>query len=144
MEEMPDKKIAGFIKRHHVMTLATSAGEVPYCANVFYSYMAEENMFVFTSSQATRHGAEMLANSKVGGSIVLETKAVGKIQGVQLQGIATPAEGELSKKARRAYLMAFPYAVVADLELWTLSPTFMKLTDNRLGFGKKLIWQKEQ
>jgi uncharacterized protein YhbP (UPF0306 family) len=33
---------------------------------------------------------------------------------------------------------------MADLEIWMVAPTMMKLTDNTLGFGKKLIWQSEE
>ena len=42
--------------------------------------------------------------------------------------------------ARRAYLKRFPYAALAELTLWAIRPDYMKLTDNTLGFGKKLIW----
>jgi uncharacterized protein YhbP (UPF0306 family) len=42
------------------------------------------------------------------------------------------------------YIKEFPYAAVADLELWRLEADFMKLTDNTLGFGKKLIWQRSE
>lgn len=136
-----DERILRFIGRHHVMTIASvgAAGE-PYCANLFYSYMAEDNLFVFTTEEKTRHYGEMLRNEFVAASIVLETKTVGKVQGLQLQGRARLAEEAIIKRARRSYIRRFPYAAIADLTLWTLSPTFMKLTDNTLGFGKKLIW----
>ena len=35
---MPDKRIIEFIKRHHLLTLATSKDNIPYCCNVFYLY----------------------------------------------------------------------------------------------------------
>ncbi len=34
----PDKKITEFILKHHVLTLATSADNSPWCANCFYVY----------------------------------------------------------------------------------------------------------
>jgi uncharacterized protein YhbP (UPF0306 family) len=50
-------------------------------------------------------------------------------------------EGDELKKARSAYLKRFPIArLMPDLNLWILSPDFIKMTDNRFGFGKKLIW----
>ena len=56
----PDQRIVKFIKRHHVLTLATTneAGE-PYVANCFYAYDAKRNRIVFTSDETTRHGQEM-------------------------------------------------------------------------------------
>jgi uncharacterized protein YhbP (UPF0306 family) len=29
-----------------------------------------------------------------------------------------------------------------DTTLWILSIDYLKMTDNRLGFGKKLLWEK--
>ena len=44
--------------------------------------------------------------------------------------------------AKNIYLKAFPYALLHLETLWIIEPDFYKLTDNRLGFGKKIIWQK--
>jgi uncharacterized protein YhbP (UPF0306 family) len=82
----------------------------------------------------------MLSNSRVAASIVLETRTVGKIQGLQITGDIKQAED--GDKA--LYIKSFPYAIVADLHLWRLEADFLKLTDNTLGFGKKLIWQRQE
>jgi uncharacterized protein YhbP (UPF0306 family) len=97
-------------------------------------------MLIFTSDTTTRHGAEMAANGSVAISIVLETRIVGRVQGVQIVGMAERGDDE----ARRSYIKRFPYAAAAPLELWMVRPSMMKLTDNTLGFGKKLIWQSEE
>ena len=136
-----DKKIERFISKHHVLTLATSTlnGE-PYCCNCFYAYDAESAAFIFTTDSTTHHGQMMLKNRSVAASIVLETRTVGKVQGLQITGQAVEArDGD-----RLTYIKVFPYAAVADLSLWRLEAKMMKLTDNTLGFGKKLIWQKEE
>ena len=136
-----DERFIKFIKKHHVLTLATVNGEgMPYVANCFYAFDAKRNLFVFTSDLATRHGAEMAANSSVALSIVLETRIVGRVQGLQVAGMALRGDDE----ARKCYIKRFPYAAAADLELWMVEPTMMKLTDNTLGFGKKLVWQSEE
>ena len=136
-----DERFIKFIKKHHVLTLATVNSEgMPYVANCFYAYDTKRNLFVFTSDLATRHGAEMAANSSVALSIVLETRIVGRVQGLQVTGRALRGDDE----ARKCYIKRFPYAAAADLELWMVEPTMMKLTDNTLGFGKKLVWQSEE
>lgn len=136
-----DERFIKFIKKHHVLTLATVNSEgMPYVANCFYAFDTKRNLFVFTSDLATRHGAEMAANSSVALSIVLETRIVGRVQGLQVTGRALRGDDE----ARKCYIKRFPYAVAADLELWMVEPTMMKLTDNTLGFGKKLVWQSEE
>ena len=140
MTENLDKRIAAFAARHHVLTLATvSATGEPYCAACFYAYDRQRNLFIFTSDTATRHGAEMAANSRVACNIAVETRVVGRVQGLQICGTAQRADDE----ARTIYLKRFPYAVVAPLTLWAVEPDMMKLTDNTLGFGKKLIWNRE-
>ena len=136
-----DERFIKFIRKHHVLTLATVNGEgMPYVANCFYTYDAKRNMLVFTSDTTTRHGAEMAANGRVAISIVLETRVVGRVQGLQIVGTAERGDDE----ARRSYIKRFPYAAAAPLELWMVRPSMMKLTDNTLGFGKKLIWQSEE
>lgn len=137
-----DKRIVEFIKDHHVLTLATSNKNIPYCANCFYSYLEDEQAFIFTSDIETKHVQDVLSQKKVAVSIVLETKTVGKIQGIQLNGEMFRPEGELKKKAKKAYLKSFPYAALMKTDLWVLKPYFIKMTHNTLGFGKKLIWGK--
>ena len=136
-----DKKIEDFIKKHHVLTLATATeqGE-PYCCNCFYAYDASSAAFIFTTDSTTHHGQMMLKNSHVAASIVLETRTVGKVQGLQICGTVRRGEEE----DRMVYIKRFPYAAVAPLNIWVIEPDFMKLTDNTLGFGKKLIWQSEE
>ncbi len=59
---------------------------------------------------------------------------------MQITGRTAPAaEGDKS-----LYLKKFPYAALADLNLWRMEAETMKLTDNTLGFGKKLIWQRQE
>lgn len=132
-----DERIARFLSRHHVLTLATAADGAPYCANAFYVYDRRRNRLVFTSDLSTRHAREMLAERRVAASVVLETRVVGKVQGLQLCG--TAARGD--EEDKRRYLRRFPYAALAELTLWALTPDYLKFTDNTLGFGKKLIWK---
>ena len=137
-----DKKILDFINKHHVLTLATSSENVPWCANCFYVYMEEMNMFVFTSDIETKHIQDTIDQEIVAGSVVLETNVIGKIRGLQFQGKIFRAENELLKKVKKAYLKRFPVAMLMKTTLWVVEPLVLKYTDNRLGFGKKLIWKK--
>jgi uncharacterized protein YhbP (UPF0306 family) len=137
---MIETRIIKFFRKHHVLTIATSDENEPWCANCFYVYLEEENALVFTTDTDTRHGKEFLTNPIVAGSVVLETIRVGKIQGIQFQGIVSEPDGEILSKAKWAYLKKFPPAVLMDTHLWIVRLTMIKMTDNRLGFGKKLIW----
>ena len=137
---MVDIRIIKFFRKHHVLTIATTVENEPWCANCFYVYLEEENTLVFTTDADTRHGKEFLKNPLVAGSVVLETMIIGKIRGIQFQGMISEPEGELISKAKWAYLKKFPPAALMDTHLWVVKLTHIKMTDNRLGFGKKLIW----
>ena len=139
---LPDKRIVDFINEHHVLTLATCFEEEPYCANCFYTYLEDDNSLVFTSDYSTKHIKNVSHNIFVAGTIVLETKIITKIQGVQFQGIISEPKEDMLEKARKAYVNRFPIALLMDTNLWVVDLTFLKFTDNRLGFGKKLIWEK--
>ncbi len=138
-----DKRIVDFLHEHHVLTLATCNDNVPYCASMFYVFLENENRFVFTSETKTRHIKEVANNNNVAGNIALETETVGLIRGLQFQGIMEKPDGALKRKATLAYLKRFPYAILKGATIWTIELRFAKFTDNRLGFGKKLYWEKE-
>ena len=137
---MVDNRITRFFRKHHVLTIATTVENEPWCATCFYVYLGEENALVFTTDNDTRHGKEFIKNPLIAGSVVLETMVIGKIRGIQFQGIVSEPEGEMLSKAKSAYLKRFPVAVLMDTHLLVVKLTFIKMTDNRLGFGKKIIW----
>ncbi len=129
-----------FIGKHHLLTLATVGVDgMPYCSNAFFAFDEERLALIFSSNPETLHGEQMATNPHVAASIALETKVVGKLQGLQITGEAK--EGD--SKDKLTYIKAFPFAAAIPLSLWRLEMNFVKFTDNTLGFGKKLIWQRD-
>jgi uncharacterized protein YhbP (UPF0306 family) len=141
MYNIPER-ITKFISQHHVLTLATSGKNMPWCANCFYAFDNKNIRFIVTSDDNTRHIKEAVQNPLVSGSIVLETKIPGKIRGVQFSGkLIKPNETE-TKKIKSLYIKKFPYSAAMQINLWIIDAEYIKMTDNRLGFGKKLTWEK--
>jgi uncharacterized protein len=141
---LPEKRIVDLIKKHHVLTLATSSDNIPWCAHCFYTYVEEKNWFVFTSENTTKHIRDALTQGEVAGGIVLETMIVGKIRGIQLRGIMRQPSEKEGVKVKTAYLKRFPFAGLMNISsLWILEINYIKMTDNRLGFGTKAIWERE-
>ncbi|WP_372998163.1 pyridoxamine 5'-phosphate oxidase family protein [Sulfurimonas sp.] len=132
------EKIVNFISKHHVMSLATSADSELSVCNLFYAFDGKEISFVVASSDDTTHIQNILKNPNIAGSIVLETKTIGKIQGLQFKGKFLEANDESLKKL---YLKTFPYAIAMSPKLWQIKIDYFKMTDNNLGFGKKIILQ---
>lgn len=131
---MIDQKIYDFLKEHHVLNLATCRDNCPYCSNCFYAFDDDNFRFVIASDTKTRHLSEAIENPNVSGSIYLETKEIGKIQGLQFTAILKEAD----KTEKKLYYKSFPYALAMQPQLWTLHVKYIKFTDNKLGFGKKL------
>ncbi|NOR58617.1 MAG: hypothetical protein GQ474_08860 [Sulfurimonas sp.] len=132
------EKIVNFINKHHVMSLATSAGSELSVCNLFYTFDETEVSFVVASSDDTTHIQNIVKNPNIAGSIVLETKTVGKIQGLQFRGEFSEANDASLKKL---YFKTFPYALAMSPKLWKIKVDYFKMTDNNLGFGKKIILQ---
>jgi uncharacterized protein len=135
-------RMVKLLRHHHLLTVATSSEDKPWCASCFYAWNNAEQWFVLTTNPDTRHGVHFTSNASVAGTIALETHRVGRIRGAQFTGTVSLAEGEILTRARKDYLLRFPYALAADLHLWIIRPEFIKLTDNRLGFGKKITWER--
>jgi len=140
---MIDKRIVKLFRKHHVLTIATALNNQPWCANCFYVYLEDKNILAFTTDDNTRHGKEFKENPVVSGTVVLETPIIGKIRGIQFQGLVSEPEGEYLALVKRAYLKRFPVAMLMDTHLWMVELIHIKMTDNRFGFGKKIIWKKK-
>jgi len=132
-----DKKIDSFIKKHHLLSLAT-AGERLWCCSMFYAYDEVNQGFIVASDETTEHMGNVSQNAHVAGTVALETKTVGKIQGIQFSGVMQKAE----KREAELYFGAFPYARIMNPTLWTIRLDEVKMTDNTLGFGKKISWKR--
>lgn len=130
-------KIDSFLQKHHVMSLATFSGSELSACNLFYAFDKEEHSFVVASSDETTHVRHILKNPSVAGTVVLETKTIGKIQGVQFKGEFSLLQ---ETKLKKLYFNKFPYALAMNPKLWSIKVNYFKMTDNTLGFGKKIVW----
>jgi hypothetical protein len=134
-----DEKIRKFIAKHHLLSLATF-GESLWCCSAFYAFDKDTAVFVIASDEQTMHIQNTKINIRVAGTIAQETKVVGKIQGIQFSGEIHTVDDE---HLRTLYLKKFPYAAAMNPMLWKIEVDTIKMTDNTLGFGKKLIWKRE-
>ena len=129
------ERIEVFIAKHHLLTLATSDENTPYCSSAFYAYDKTSKSFIIASDTKTQHIKNALENPQVAANIHLETKEIGKIEGLQIEGVLLKCE---NKRLKELYFQTFPYALALRPTLWELRPNRFKLTDNKLGFGKKI------
>jgi len=129
--------VVEFIESHHLLSLCTCRDNEPWSASCFYAFDKKNFKFIISSDKKTKHLQNLLKNPKFSATIALETKEIGKIQGVQISGVFKQAT--LSEKA--LYLKNYPFALALNPTLWSLHVKQIKYTDNRLGFGKKLEFE---
>ena len=138
-----DKKILAYIKKNKVLTIATSVNHQPYCAICFYVFDEQTNTMIFLSDDTTKHITDALTNKKVAGTITTEVVTVAKIQGIQFMGEFVNPTKEQEAHFYDKYYSKFPFAKAKPSPIWGIELCSIKMTDNTLGFGKKLLWEKK-
>lgn len=142
--EVLHERILKFIRRHHIFHMSVADEHGLWASTCFFALNEKNASFIFTSENNTRHSCALQKNPQVSGSIALETKIVGKIQGIQFTGRVFDENSKDFNIQKGIYYRRFPFAIAYPAPFWELELEYVKMTDNMLGFGKKLIWQRIQ
>jgi len=137
-----EERIIKFISGHRLMTLATTDGVQPYCCNLFYVFDTASCNLIFMSSSDTRHVKEAFWQPNLAGTIVSDEVSIARLQGIQFTGKFFKPTGELLLNAKKIYFKKFPLAHFLDSSICCIEINFIKMTDNTLGFGKKILWSR--
>lgn len=129
-----DEKIAKFIESQHILTLGVNGENGAYLCSCFYVFL-KPNLIIVAFGDDSYHSRVIKSDSRVFINIALDTKIVGKIQGLQASGIISLADNQIDKKT---YISRFAYARLMSLNLYKIELKWLKFTDNTLGFGKKI------
>ncbi len=117
---------------------------LPYCFNCFYAYNSNERLLYYKSPHDARHSKIILINPEVAGTIMPDKLNKLHVKGIQFEGIVLPLEHPSAKNVAAFYYKKNPAAVAMPGEIWTIQINSIKFTDSRLGFGKKLTWNREE
>lgn len=147
-------RVHDFLVRHNTMTLATvDADGAPQAAAVFYAADDTLDLF-FLSSPNSRHSLNLARRPRVAASIQADNQAWQSIQGLQIEGAARLVDGVAeTAHAVRVYAGRFDFlqslldgagggpaalrGPLAGSRFYILRPAWLRLIDNRLGFGHK-------
>ena len=134
-----DERIVKFLKKMHLASICVVDDEgQPYSFSAFYAFDEVNFSLLLASSDDSSH-IKFLKNSKlVAGTVALDTKIVGKIEGVQFQGQMKEAK----ENEKEIYFKRFFYAKAMDPKIWCINLEKLKFTSNTLGFGKKIKWER--
>lgn len=116
----------------------------PYCFSCFYAFNARLGLLYFKSSPAAHHSSLIAANPSIAGTILPDKLNVLQIRGIQFEGTVLPDDHELVKDGSAQYHKQHPMALAMSGEIWTIQINEIKMTDNSLGFGKKITWERNE
>ena len=101
--------IAGFLERIHVMTIATSNGDRPWTATVYFAPDADLHLY-FVSNRQSRHAQELRRNPWMAAALYDPSSPSGKARGLQIEGRAAAVEALEFPRALSTYSRRFPWA----------------------------------
>lgn len=142
LTEKEQKRIWSFVKSQTVLNFATSENDIPWCASCYYALEKEFKLLVFKTDMDSRHMKEAMKQLWVAGTVLPDKQKKGIVIGIQFQGKMVVEDEEKIKKATKRYYKKFPFAKAMDGDIAVVELTHVKLTDNKLGFGKRLVWEK--
>lgn len=135
-------KIITYLSSQTSLSLCCVDDGMPYCCTCFYVLDAQRISFYFSSSLNTYHANIMLKSSRVAGTVADQTQSVMHLQGVQYQGRVKLLMDEEEKRARQLFYASYPIAKLKKAPMWEIMLNSLKMTNNKLGFGKKLLWSR--
>ena len=150
MSDELKRQILSYMQSHNTKTLATSAGDVPWAATVFYA--SDDLQLYFFSTPDSRHCQNLAANARVAVTIQEDYHDWRQIKGIQLEGGVTLVDGVLEKaKAMAVYARKYPgviklftdpasgifYKAFLKVKFYCVVPQKVFFIDNEQGFGKR-------
>ena len=139
-----DERIISFITGQTCASMACANEEGRLCSfSCFYSFDSGNGLLHYKSSRDTRHSLCIAKRPAVAGTILPDKLNRLQIKGVQFEGRILAFDDPLCKQAASHFYKKHPVALSMPGDVWTVQLDFIKFTDNTLGFGKKLSWQRE-
>ncbi len=132
-----------WLSKQHVVAWCVAQGEDIWCSNAFYWFSPDEMALYILSDEKSRHGVMAGVGARIAGTISGQPKTVALIRGVQFGGYIRPLAGAEAEAATAHYYHRFPMARALKAPVWEIRLDEIKFTDNTLGFGKKIRWQRE-
>jgi uncharacterized protein YhbP (UPF0306 family) len=138
-----NEKINSFIEENTCASIAClDSNGHPYCFSCFYAVDTKEGLLFFKSSSDSNHAAFLTSNPIIAGTILPDKLNKLQVKGIQFEGTILHVDDELAKNASLQYYKSNPMAMAMSGEIWTVKIIRIKYTDNSLGFGKKIIWER--
>lgn len=132
-----DKRITDFMNDQRVASICCIDNDgKPYCFSCFYALDEETQMLYFKTSSNTYHAPLLVNHPNIAGTIQPDKLNPLAIKGIQFNGVVVHGD-----HASSVYHRKYPFALAMSGEVWAIQLQYIKMTDNSLGFGKKITWE---
>lgn len=116
----------------------------PHCFNCYYIFDEEKALLHFKSSTDSKHFSLLRKNPCVAGTVLPDRLNKLSMKGAQWQGVLLSHLHHLTDHAWGYYHKKFPVALAIKGEVFTIRLTNIKMTASKMGFGKKVIWDRSE
>lgn len=139
-----DKVITDFLEKQKVASVCCLDEENnPYCFSAFYVFDRVERRLYFKSSSTSNHAQYLAQHKNLAGTILPDKLNMLAIRGIQFTGCIIDNGNASHVHAAAEYHKKYPYALVMPGDVWIVQLETIKMTDNTIGIGKKICWQRE-
>lgn len=135
--------ISKFINENKIAAICcTDGNNQPYCFHCFYVLDATHNLLFFKSSENTLHGRLLSENPDVAGSILPQKMEMLALKGIQFTGTVLYSDFPDQINPDIYYHKKLPLGLTKRGHVYCIQLQSIKMTDNSVLFGKKLIWNR--
>ena len=135
--------ISKFINENKIAAICcTDGSNRPYCFHCFYVFDETNSLLFFKSSEKTFHAGLLSENPAVAGSILPQKMEMLALKGIQFTGTVLYSDFPDQLKPEYYYHQKLPLGLAKPGHVYCIQLQTIKMTDNSIVFGKKLLWNK--
>lgn len=140
-----NNSIIHFLERQTCATICcVDENESPYCFSCYYVFSKENVVLYFKSSLEAHHSVLLAKKPIVAGTIMPDKLDRLITRGIQLRGEMLQNPHPMAKDAYLRYHKKYPAALAIKGAVFTVLLSDIKMTDSKLGFGKKFYWKRQE
>lgn len=144
MRDNDNTIITNFISANKIAAVCCTDGNIPYCFHCFYVFDPDNFLLFFKSSDETWHSKLLAENAAVAGSILPQKLELLALKGIQFTGTVLYNGIPDQIKPETFYHKRLPLGLAKPGHVFCIQLESIKMTDNSLVFGKKLLWNITQ
>lgn len=140
--------VLALLAETYTLTLSTIDSDgSPRATPVFFAF-DDQATLIFLSERDAPHSLNLERQPSIAAALYPEVSDWRELRGLQIKGLASEVPASAQTAALAVYAGRFPFVgdlegVVSQSQVYRLQPKWVRLIDNRQGFGTKHEWTLE-